>query len=264
MKKKISLVLIAVMAMLCVLGCSKDNISTKDNDKETKSEKTTEAVKESTKETEKTTKATEKESTTKSTEKKTEAQATEKTSAAAVSIKRGTVKNGTYTNESVGINFPTSDFALILNDTQIAQVIGYGNNIISDNGIASMDQLEKVSNGCVYDFAGYFSDNMSSYMLMFENLEKTVGKEVSETVYLTALKTQMGKVTSPKYDTSDSIKQVTIAGETYYAVTFKIQGSDASQTYYVKKSGKYMIGMILTYTSSSESEAKAFINKITK
>lgn len=245
MRKKNLVLLIYVMVAFCIIGCSKDTISVKSIDTKTNYENTTE-------------------NDTKST--KVEEESSKKKKAENTNIPiltRGSIENGIYTNPSTGMSFSTSMFGKIMTDKEFLDQISNNNIVLSESGIATLEQLEALGNGTIYEFMGYFPDNISSCTILFDNMEKTIGRTLSETTYLQIMK-RSAKQVYENVDCSDSIKKVTLAGETYHTVTIAFGDEvKALQTYYVRKMDKYMVCMAITYVSTSEQTVNEFINSIT-
>ena len=110
MKKKIAAMLV-IMSLACIqlAGCGQEEKKTEDNKK-------TETVESKT----------EKKSETKKDNKKTEKKDSNETDKKITDVKRGTIADGMYKNESFGVSFPVASNMIACTDEQIAQTLNLG------------------------------------------------------------------------------------------------------------------------------------------
>ena len=260
MKKKLSVLLIFVMLMTLITACGKEGVSSSNKNKADKNVTSTEAEPTEADTDEKTSKADSDEKTSKADKAtkatKAEDATVEKTSG---TPQRGTVTDSKYTNSSIGVNFPLSAFSTIMTDNQIGTLMGYSQKLLDSNGMLTSEQIEKLTNGVVYDFMGYFSDGKSNVIVMYEDMTKTCGKIVTESLYLDSIMSQLTQM-GYKFDSTSTPTE--IAGAKYYKLTATVNG--LTQNYYCRVMDKYMVSIILTTISGNESTGEDFIKSITK
>ena len=231
MKKKIAAMLV-IMSLACIqlAGCGQEEKKTEDNKK-------TETVESKT----------EKKSETKKDNKKTEKKDSNETDKKITDVKRGTIADGMYKNESFGVSFPVASNMIACTDEQIAQTLNLGTDFLENQETYTAETMEDVMEGALYDTIILFSDNSSSVSVIYEDMDKADSISITEEQYLKAV-----EVEEPT--TQD------IGGTEFASMTSKT--SQYQQTYCIHKVGNYMIEFIFTYTDATEQEVNNFISQI--
>ena len=135
MKKKIAAMLV-IMSLACIqlAGCGQEEKKTEDNKK-------TETVESKT----------EKKSETKKDNKKTEKKDSNETDKKITDVKRGTIADGMYKNESFGVSFPVASNMIACTDEQIAQTLNLGTDFLENQETYTAETMEDVMEGALYD-----------------------------------------------------------------------------------------------------------------
>lgn len=236
MKKKVAAMLV-IMSLACIqlAGCGQDEKKTEDNKK-------TETVEEKT----------EKKSETKKEEKKEE---TKKIA----DVKRGTIADGVYKNESFGISFPVASNMIVCTDEQIAQTLDLGTDFLENQESYSAETMQEAMEGALYDTIIIFSDNSSSVSVIYEDMDKSQGISINEEQYLKAVGNSLTAL-DMGYEVDEPATQ-DINGTEFASMTSKT--SQYMQKYCIHQVGNYMIEFIFTYTDATEQEVNNFISQIT-
>lgn len=237
MKKKI-LAMCLAMSLVCVQFAACGSEDKKDSDKKT------EAASEE-KDSEKDSKE----------EEKTE----EKKEETKIKAERGTVADGVYKNESMGVSFPVADNMIVCSDEQIAQTLSIGSDMISDNSKYTAEDMEEAMKGAMYDTIILFSDNSSNVSVIYEDMDKSQAVALDEEQYLKALSNNLTSV-GMGYEIGETTKQ-DIGGTEFSTLTATASGF--TQKYCLHQVGNYMIEFIFTYTEASQAEVDSFISSIT-
>lgn len=159
-------------------------------------------------------------------------------------LTRGTIEGNTYTSEYGGLTFEKPDSWVYASDEEIAEIMGVGADLISDSGTEfSKKMLEKQS---VYDMMAQDKTTGSNVIVYYENLALVVGgTKTTEEEYIELLKKGLTDAAVFQYEFSDVTEQV-ISGETYLTFTAKLIDLGGTQTYYVRRVDKYMLGVIVS------------------
>lgn len=178
----------------------------------------------------------------------------------------GTVENGYYTNETFGIRFPITDNMRVMGEKEMDTVQGIGSEYMEDEGIASEEQIEKASDGTLYDAAIYLEDGLSNISVCYENMDITYGGsiDVDEEMYGAALRLMMSRLEGFDYEFREDSTEV-LGGKEYYRMDFDVsaRGTDIYQIYIFRKEENYMISFIITYQDGMEQQVDDFLNSIT-
>ncbi len=242
MKKKIAAMLV-IMSLACIqlAGCGQEEKKTEDNKK-------TETVESKT----------EKKSETKKDNKKTEKKDSNKTDKKITDVKRGTIADGMYKNESFGVSFPVASNMIACTDEQIAQTLNLGTDFLENQETYTAETMEDVMEGALYDTIILFSDNSSSVSVIYEDMDKADSISITEEQYLKAVGNSLTSL-NMGYEVEEPTTQ-DIGGTEFASMTSKT--SQYQQTYCIHKVGNYMIEFIFTYTDATEQEVNNFISQI--
>lgn len=164
MKKKIAAMLV-IMSLACIqlAGCGQEEKKTEDSKK-------TETVDNKT----------EKKSDTKKDNKKTEKKDSNETDKKITDVKRGTIADGMYKNETFGVSFPVASNMIVCTDEQIAQTLDLGTEFLEDEKTYTAETMEDVMEGALYDTIILFSDNSSSVSVIYEDMDKAIHRYTEE------------------------------------------------------------------------------------
>ena len=230
MKKKIAAMLV-IMSLACIqlAGCGQEEKKTEDNKK-------TETVESKT----------EKKSETKKDNKKTEKKDSNETDKKITDVKRGTIADGMYKNESFGVSFPVASNMIACTDEQIAQTLNLGTDFLENQETYTAETMEDVMEGALYDTIILFSDNSSSVSVIYEDMDKADSISITEEQYLKAVGNSLTSL-NMGYEVEEPTTQ-DIGGTEFASMTSKT--SQYQQTYCIHKVGNYMIEFIFTYTLS--------------
>ena len=236
MKKKIAAMLV-IMSLACIqlAGCGQEEKKTEDNKK-------TETVESKT----------EKKSETKKDNKKTEKKDSNETDKKITDVKRGTIADGMYKNESFGVSFPVASNMIACTDEQIAQTLNLGTDFLENQETYTAETMEDVMEGALYDTIILFSDNSSSVSVIYEDMDKADSISITEEQYLKAVGNSLTSL-NMGYEVEEPTTQ-DIGGTEFASMTSKT--SQYQQTYCIHKVGNYMIEFIFTYTDATEQYRK--------
>lgn len=179
---------------------------------------------------------------------------------------KGAIEDGYYTNVTFGIRFPITDNMRVMGAKEMETVQGIGSEYMEDEGIASEEQIEKASDGTLYDAAIYLEDGLSNISVCYENMDITYGGsiEVDEEMYGAALRFMMSRLEGFDYEFREDSTEV-LGGKEYYRMDFDVsaRGTDIYQIYIFRKEENYMISFIITYQDGMEQQVDDFLNSIT-
>ena len=242
MKKKIAAMLV-IMSLACIqlAGCGQEEKKTEDSKK-------TETVDNKT----------EKKNDTKKDNKKTEKKDSNETDKKITDVKRGTIADGMYKNETFGVSFPVASNMIVCTDEQIAQTLDLGTEFLEDEKTYTAETMEDVMEGALYDTIILFSDNSSSVSVIYEDMDKADSISITEEQYLKAVGNSLAAL-DMGYEVDEPTTQ-NIGGTEFASMTSKT--SQYKQTYCIHKVGNYMIEFIFTYTDATEQEVNNFISQI--
>ena len=242
MKKKIAAMLV-IMSLACIqlAGCGQEEKKTEDNKK-------TETVESKT----------EKKSETKKDNKKTEKKDSNETDKKITDVKRGTIADGMYKNESFGVSFPVASNMIACTDEQIAQTLNLGTDFLENQETYTAETMEDVMEGALYDTIILFSDNSSSVSVIYEDMDKADSISITEEQYLKAVGNSLTSL-NMGYEVEEPTTQ-DIGGTEFASMTSKT--SQYQQTYCIHKVGNYMIEFIFTYTDATEQEVNNLSHRL--
>ena len=102
-------------------------------------------------------------------------------------MKRGTIADGMYKNETFGVSFPVASNMIVCTDEQIAQTLDLGTEFLEDEKTYTAETMEDVMEGALYDTIILFSDNSSSVSVIYEDMDKADSIGITEEQYLKAV-----------------------------------------------------------------------------
>ena len=145
-------------------------------------------------------------------------------------------------------------------------VQGIGNEYLENEGIVSSEQMEKASNGTLYDLAIYLEDGVSNISVCYEDLDITNGGIVNpdEERYGKILRYTLSRLEGFDYEFLED-SSITLGGRDYYRMDFDVNamGIDAHQIYIFRREENYMTSFIITYQDGMEQQIENFLNSIT-
>ena len=178
----------------------------------------------------------------------------------------GAVEDGFYVNETFGIRFPITDNMSIMSAGDMEAVQGIGNEYLENEGIVSSEQMEKSSNGTLYDLAIYLEDGVFNSSVCYEDLDITNGGIVNpdEERYGKILRYTLSRLEGFDYEFLED-SSITLGGRDYYRMDFDVNamGIDAHQIYIFRREENYMTSFIITYQDGMEQQIENFLNSIT-
>ena len=247
MKKKIAAMFI-IMSLACIqlAGCGQEEKKTEDSKK-------TETVEN------KTEKKSETNSDTKKEDTKTEKNDSNETDKKLTDVKRGTIADGVYKNETFGISFPITSNMIVCTDEQIVETLNLGTDFLKDQETYTAETMEDVMEGALYDAIILFSDNSSSVSVIYEDMDKSQSANITEEQYLKEVGNSLTSL-GMGYEVDEPATQ-NIGGTEFASMNSKT--SQYKQTYCIHRVGNYMVEFIFTYTDATEQEVNNFISQIT-
>ncbi|MDR2933017.1 MAG: hypothetical protein LBV27_07910 [Oscillospiraceae bacterium] len=163
---------------------------------------------------------------------------------------RGIWEDDTYTNDYAHITFTMPDGWVYANDDEIAALMNVGAEMLRDSGLNFSDKLLELQT--IYDMMAQDKSTGSNVIILFENMNMLVGgSQYTEDDYLDALKTQLTTADVYDYKFGEPM-DATISGETYRCIEAEAADIGATQYYYVRRNGNYMIGMIISLFGGTE------------
>ena len=156
-------------------------------------------------------------------------------------IARGVIdENNVYTSEFAGITFTLPEGLRYADDTEIANMMNVGAELLSEN---KEDLAEVLEQTALYDMVAKDDYYGTSVMVMFEKATL----DVSVDYYLNNLKTELEAVTVYDYEVSNEVKTETVGGREYKVLTATVPAYGLTQKYYVEKKDGYFIDILVTY-----------------
>lgn len=178
----------------------------------------------------------------------------------------GTVEDDYYINETFDIRFPITDNMSIMSASVMERAQGIGGQYLESEGIVSSEQLEKASDGTLYDLAIYLEDGVSNIAVCYENMDITSGgiSTPDEEMYGKMLRFTLSRVDSFDYEFIED-SRVTLGGKEYYRMDFDvdIMGMDVHQIYIFRQVDNYMASFVITYRDGMEQQVEDFLDSIT-
>ena len=150
-------------------------------------------------------------------------------------IARGKWEDNVYTSEFAELKFTLPEGWTRSTDEEIAAMMQLGATMLEDEGKYNAEIAKLTS---VYDMLAKSADQTSNIQVMMEKVA------LSADEYAETLKTSLEQLS---YNIGETTEK-TIGGNTYKAVTatVDISGMKMEQSYYVRKEGDYIVGIIVT------------------
>jgi len=174
---------------------------------------------------------------------------------------RGTVEDGMFVNETFGLAFAITDDMTVFSDEQMFEALGIGSDIMTEDGVATAEQIEQALQGTMYDIMIMFSDNTSNVSVTYDNMDITCkGIHFDEEQYGQMLINMLGQMSSVQYEVV-SEDTVELAGKEYYRLKLSADygGAILEQTYLCRRQDNYMVGIIISGQEGSPFEEE-FLN----
>ena len=169
----------------------------------------------------------------------------------------------TFTNSWLGISITFPEDCIIATEEQIQEVLGAGQEVLINSGVANESQTKISDFTSAYDFMVNLPDGGSSIQLMHENVSiATLGKGISADDYLSSVKTQLASLTDYGYEVGE-FETVTLGGQTFTKMPVTAFGGAMYQDYYAISNGKYVSSLIVSYLPDSAEMVEEIISGIT-
>lgn len=167
-------------------------------------------------------------------------------------VTRGTVTDNVYTSEYNGLSFTIPSDWYFYSDAEIAETMGLGLDILSDD-IAFNEALASLAS--VYDVMAQGSDG-SNLNISYENLTVTGGTGYDEEAYLDVVRNQLAMLSSITYTVEEGYKTVSLSGETFVCLSVQASsnGLTMAQNYYVRRIDNYMCLVVITSLAMDPNE----------
>lgn len=164
-------------------------------------------------------------------------------------ISRGVINENIYTNSFAEIVFTKPSFWTFATDEELE--INFG--IVLD-GYTEFEQ-SFIKNSTIYDMM-VTSPLGSNLMIMYEDLSVSGAQNVSMDMYVKNLLYQLEQQQEALTYTLKESYETDLGGVEYTVLDLEAEadGFTIHQRYYLRKKGKYMIGILMSATSDSEIE----------
>ena len=159
-------------------------------------------------------------------------------------ISRGKIEGDVYTNELLGFEFTKPESWDYSNDKEIADMLNIAaDSLLNDN---LKDTLEK--NPGIYDMMVVDSVTNTNINVMYENLRKTLSKNIGEEKYFELVKKQLAEVTLMTYTFPEELETVNLGDTEFTKCICKatVNGVTMTQIYYLHNLDGYMTSIIVT------------------
>ena len=163
------------------------------------------------------------------------------------SVSRGTIKDGVYTSEYLGLSFTKPATWVYSTDEEIAAAINLGaEKLLGEN---FKDALE--NNPSIYDMMVVDPITRSNVNVGIENLSKTFSSNITVEQYIQSLKAQLANVSGMTVTFPGSVETVKLGKTEFTKVvcTVTAMGVSMKQVYYLNKADKFMRFVIVTIPS---------------
>jgi hypothetical protein len=162
---------------------------------------------------------------------------------ASAGMTRGTIEGNVYTNESAGLTFTAPEKWTYYTDQEIAKILGTGADIIGESRAELSNETFKKIN--IYDMMAVEHATGTSVAIMYQSLAAADdGIYLYEVTYFDLLKAKINQVTlNCEFSNYTDIK---IGSNTFLAMTIIYTDSGATQYYYIRRTGNYMICIVVT------------------
>lgn len=153
-------------------------------------------------------------------------------------ISRGKWEDNVYTSEFAELKFTLPEGWTRSTDEEIAAMMQLGAAMLEDEGKYNAEIAKLTS---VYDMLAKSADQTSNIQVMMEKVP------LSADEYAETLKKNLASLEQLSYNIGETT-ETTIGGNTYKAVNAKVEvsGMKMEQSYYVRKEGDYIVGIIVT------------------
>ncbi len=161
-------------------------------------------------------------------------------------ISRGVINNNSYTNAFAGISFTKPSSWHFYSDSELESTFG-----IMLDGYSEFEQ-NFIKNSTIYDMMAT-SPSGSNLMVMFEDLSASGNQNITMDSYIDALLLQFENQEMLTYYINEEY-ETNLGGVTYTVLDAEADsdGITIKQRYYLRKKGKYMIGIIMSASTDSE------------
>jgi hypothetical protein len=174
----------------------------------------------------------------------------------------GTWNGNVFENSWLNMKFEIDDEWTIASDEKIAEYSGIGQEILGELQGTSKESLEAMADlTTVYGFMALKGEGDPSIQLIFENLAKTIeGTKTTEEEYLDIM---LETLLELGYEVVEEATDVKLADKTFKKLKLSAYNGLLVQDFYCYKKGKYMVGMVTSYTKEKASEVETVFDKIT-
>lgn len=164
-------------------------------------------------------------------------------------ISRGVINENIYTNTFAEIVFTKPSFWSFATDAELESKFG-----IVLEGYTEFEQ-SFIKNSIIYDMM-VTSPLGSNLMVMYEDLSVSGAQNVSMDMYVKNLLHQLEQQQETLTYTLKESYEADLGGVEYTVLDLEAEadGFTINQRYYIRKKGKYMIGILMSATSDSEIE----------
>lgn len=169
----------------------------------------------------------------------------------------------TFTSPWLKLAFTFPEDCTISTEEEIQKVLGAGQEVLINNGVANESQYKVVEFTTAYDFMVFLADQTSNIQMVHENVSvATLGKGISAEKYLDAVKTQLSALKDYGYE-FEEYETVNMGGQTFTRLSISALGGAMLQDYYCLSKGKYISSIIVTYTPDSAESVESIIAGVT-
>lgn len=180
-----------------------------------------------------------------------------------VKATRGTVQNNMFVNETFGICFPVTEDMILVEDSEILEILGADAGFLEEGEAATAKEMEDALGGTVYDAVIYLNGN-SNVMISYENLDVTMdGNYPDERRYVKSVKDALDQKPSEKYEIK-SQKTVAVGDVQYLRVDLNVEteGNELREIFYCRRVENYMVCITVTFEEEKRELAEAFIDSL--
>jgi len=169
-----------------------------------------------------------------------------------VEISRGTIEEGVYKNEYLGIKFVSTDSWTYCSDREIAELTDL---VIEDICGENFSQTLK-NNEDVYDMMAINATTGANIIVGYENLEISNSLNFTISMYVRALEIEVSKIENMSVTFPAAHEKVKLGDTEFTRViaTANLYGVSTKQVYYFRKADGYMSYIIITLPNDSKLE----------
>lgn len=170
-------------------------------------------------------------------------------------VEPGKVTENVYENSSVGLSFTAPEGWTLLNSKEAAEYYGAANSeVLGDD--SAVDTEDSVVS---YDMLALSADKNETASVTYVNMKSVATQKMTADEYVTLSAEQVNsQFTSVGYSVSyGGIRSENFGGNEFRGtdITIGMEGSDVTQSFFVREHGDYML--IVSYSSPvSENSAK--------